>query len=128
MIIKLSHIEQINKLTLWGLENTMKGSHKVSILQGTEKRCYITGATKNLEKHHIYYGSHMRSVSDRNGFWVWLIPEYHRGTKGVHGRDGHVLDAYLKHECQKAYEKEHSHEQFMELVKKNYLMGDDENG
>lgn len=109
----------------------MKGSHKVSVLQGTEKRCYITGATMNLEKHHIYYGSKMRSMSDRNGFWVWLIPELHRGAKGVHGRDGHVLDMFLKRECQKAFEKEYSRELFMRIVEKNYLeecKGEGENG
>lgn len=29
-----------------------KGSHKVSILQGTEKACYITGRTDELHRHH----------------------------------------------------------------------------
>ena len=109
----------------------MKGSHKVSILQGTEKRCYITGTTRNLEKHHIYFGRKMRAISDKFGFWVWLTSEFHRGTKGVHGRDGHALDMFLKRECQKAFEKEYSRELFMRIVEKNYLeecKGEGENG
>lgn len=35
----------------------MKGSHSFSILQGKEKRCYLTDAENvPLEKHHIYFG------------------------------------------------------------------------
>lgn len=67
----------------------------ISVLQGREKYCYITGRTGNLEKHHIYFGQ-KRKIADKHGFWVWLTPDLHRGTNGVHGRDGHGLDVYLK--------------------------------
>lgn len=90
-----------------------------SILQ-SEKECYITGCTTSLEQHHIYKGSR-RTTSDRNGFWVWLTPELHRGTKGVHGRDGHTLDLKLKQECQLEYEKSHTRTEFMKLIGRNYL-------
>ncbi len=34
-----------------------KGSHTSSILTGKDKRCYLTGETRGLEKHHIYFGA-----------------------------------------------------------------------
>lgn len=34
-----------------------KGSHTSSILTGKDKRCYLTGETRGLEKHHIYFGT-----------------------------------------------------------------------
>ena len=85
-----------------------KGSHTSSILTGKDKRCYLTGETRGLEKHHIYFGAGLRQISDKHGFWVWLTAEKHRGTKGVHGRDGHALDLRLKQDCQRRFEEAHS--------------------
>ena len=100
----------------------MKGSHNYSILQGLERRCYLTGEEHiPLEKHHIYFGPGKRKVSDKHGFWVWLKPIYHRGTAGVHGRDGHRLDMRLKQDCQRAFEKEYSRKEFMKIIGRNYL-------
>jgi hypothetical protein len=92
-----------------------------SILQ-TEKECYITGLTSNLHKHHIYFGNPQRQISEKNGFWVWLTGVYHNQSNfGVHGKDGHELDLMLKKMCQRAYEKKHSREEFVQLIGKSYL-------
>ena len=100
----------------------LKGSHKVSVLQGTEKKCFITGRIDNLHKHHIFFGVGKRAISDKHGFWVWLTGEMHnQSAKGVHGKYGHELDIYLKTECQKAYEEQYSHEDFMRLIGRNYI-------
>ena len=48
-----------------------KGSHTNSILTGKDKYCYLTGETRGLEKHHIYFGAGLRQISDKHGFWVW---------------------------------------------------------
>lgn len=78
------------------MQGARKGSHNYSILQGKSKRCYFTDTeTGPLERHHIYFGVGMRQISDKHGFWVWLKPEWHRGTSGVHGRDGHKIDLRL---------------------------------
>lgn len=70
------------------MQGARTGSHNYSILQGKSKRCYFTDTeTGPLERHHIYFGAGMRQISDKHGFWVWLKPEWHRGTSGVHGRD-----------------------------------------
>ena len=100
----------------------MKGSHSVSVLQGKEKYCYITGREYGLHKHHIYYGTGNRAVSDKYGFWVWLIPELHNmSSEGIH--NGNIeLDMQLKQDCQRAYEADgHTREEFMQLIGKNYL-------
>ncbi len=100
----------------------MKGSRNFSILQGKAKRCYLTDAEAvPLEKHHIYFGAGMRKISDKYGFWVWLTPDWHRASYGVHGRDGHRVDLLLKQDCQRAFEKEHDREEFMKIIGRNYL-------
>lgn len=98
-----------------------KANHKHSILQGKEKYCWVTGARNvPLEKHHVLFGKYYK-IADKNGFWVYLIPELHRGTNGVHGKNGHVLDQRLKQEVQRAFEKEYGHEAWMELVGRSYI-------
>ena len=89
-----------------------------SILQSS-KECFVTGRTDGLHKHHVF-GASNRKISEENGFWVWLTPEYHNmSDKGVHfNRD---FDLHLKRLCQEKFECTHSHEQFMELIGRNYL-------
>ena len=98
----------------------MKGSHSVSVLQGKIKECYITGREYGLHKHHIYEGPN-RKISDKCGFWVWLIPEYHNmSDAGVHFNK--ELDTKLKQDCQRQFEADgHTREEFMSLIGKNYL-------
>ena len=91
-----------------------------SILQ-TERKCYITGSTYNLHRHHIFAGGR-RQISEREGFWVYLIGHLHnQSNDGVHGKNGHALDFKLKQDCQRKYEETHSREEWMLLMGKNYL-------
>ena len=91
-----------------------------SILQ-SEKKCYITGSTYNLHRHHIFAGGR-RQISEREGFWVYLIGQLHnQSNEGVHGKNGHALDLKLKQDCQRKYEETHSREEWMLLMGKNYL-------
>lgn len=91
-----------------------------SILQ-TEKECYITGSTYNLHIHHIYGGGR-RKISDKHGFVVYLTGALHnQSNEGVHGKDGHALDLKLKQDCQRKFEENHSREEFIELIGRNYL-------
>lgn len=66
-------------------------------------------------------GTGLRRISDKYGFWVYLTAEKHRGTDGVHGRDGHALDLCLKQECQRRFEQTHSRAEFMQIIGRNYL-------
>lgn len=88
-----------------------------------EKKCFITGISgeyRVLHQHHIYEGWGNRQVSEDNGFWVWLLPEYHNmSNKGVHFDK--EFDLALKQACQRKYEETHTREEFMALIGRNYL-------
>lgn len=91
-----------------------------SILQD-EKICYITGSTEDLHRHHIYAGSR-RKISEREGFWCYLIGRLHNLSEdGVHGKNGRELDLMLKRQCQAKYEETHTREEFLALIGRNYL-------
>ena len=47
-----------------------------------------------VEKHHIFYGTANRRLSDKYGLTVWLCREHHRGNSGAHFNK--TLDAKLK--------------------------------
>lgn len=90
-----------------------------SILQDT-RECYITGDTVGLHKHHIYFGSPNRRISEAHGFWVWLRWDWHNGADyGVHFN--HILDLRLKQVCQERFEQTHTRDEFMALIGRNYL-------
>ena len=90
-----------------------------SIMQD-ERRCYICGSPYWTELHHIFFGKN-RKNSDKHGFTCWLCEAHHRGTYGVHGREGKFIDEKLKRECQAKYELTHSREDFIKIIGKNYL-------
>lgn len=90
-----------------------------SIIQD-KKECIVCGSW-NVEDHHIYFGVAKRKLSEKYGLKVWLCPSHHRGTNGVHGRDGHKLDQELKQLGQKAFEWEHTREEFMSIFGRSYL-------
>lgn len=93
-----------------------------SILQGDKKECYITGQTNNLHRHHIYFGTGLRKISEDNGFVVYLAGWLHnQSDDGVHGKNGHELDLMLKRHCQLEYEKTHSRDSFIRLIGRSYL-------
>lgn len=97
-----------------------KNGYNPSIMQDKEE-CFITHSTTNLIRHEIYYGTANREISKKNGFWVWLIPEYHNtSNKGVHCGNKE-LDLYLKRTCQEKFERLHSRKEFIALIGKNYI-------
>lgn len=88
-----------------------------SIIQ-EDKSCYVCGKLQ-VHLHHIYGGAN-RKTSDRNGFVVYLCPHHHNlSNEGVHFNK--ELDTMLKMMCQQKYEENHTREEFMKLIGKNYL-------
>lgn len=59
------------------------------------KECFICKKVYGLEFHHCIFGNN-RKKSDEDGLTVWLCNEHHRGTNGIHGKNGHEFDLYLK--------------------------------
>lgn len=89
-----------------------------SILQ-KQKMCYFCNDQRNLEEHHVFFGTANRKKSEHHGLKVWLCPEHHRGKTGVH-HNKH-LDKMVKRFAQKTFEKTHTREEFMREFGKNYL-------
>lgn len=82
----------------------------------------VTSAVANIGRNAIiYFFGKNRKNSDKHGFTVWLCEQHHRGTDGVHGKEGAYYDNKLKQECQAKFEETHSREEFMKIIGKNYL-------
>lgn len=82
-----------------------------------EPQCYITGSRRNLDKHHCIHGRANRKIAEKYGLWVYLRHDIHMN---LHDRDKE-LDRKLEEDAQRAFEKEHSREEWMKLIGKNYL-------
>ena len=90
-----------------------------SIIQN-DKKCYVTGSTTNLHKHHIFSGTANRKKAEQYGLWVYLRADWHNmSAYGVHFNKR--LDTELKQLAQRKFEEKHGHEMFMSVFKKNYL-------
>lgn len=85
-----------------------------------DRKCFVCKNPK-VEEHHIFFGNPRRKISERYGLKVWLCVEHHRGTNGVHGKNGHELDLRLKEIAQEVFERKHTREEFIKLFGKNYL-------
>ena len=94
-----------------------------SIIQ-SEKRCFVSGDCRYLHEHHIFGGAR-RKLSERYGLKVWLRADWHNmADYGVHF--DHALDLQLKQTGQRAFERDHSREEFIRIFGQNYLDDDAE--
>lgn len=89
-----------------------------SIVQHGEM-CFLCGRTAGLERHHIFGGVANRPLSEKYGLWVWLCHECHTGTEGAQYIKSKNIQ--LKRLAQIAFEARHSHDEWMEIFRKNYL-------
>lgn len=67
------------------------------------KQCQICGSTNIVEEHHIIKGRGKRKACETEQSKIYLCYEHHRGTNGVHGKQGHKLDMLLKLKLQETY-------------------------
>lgn len=92
-----------------------------SIIQENADYCFVCGRYGQTERHHTIFGTANRKKSDKYGLTVYLCPDCHRGTNGVHGKNGHSLDLQLKRIAQKKFEEKYSREKFTNVFGRNYL-------
>lgn len=81
--------------------------------------CLVCKTTKNLNRHHIYYGVKNRDNSEKYGCVVWLCREHHIGQTGVHFNP--EFNDQLKMACQLAFEKRYPELDFVKIFGKNYI-------
>lgn len=104
--------------------------HKPSILHCKDGTCYLCMKLNNdnrahgtVHEHHVYNGSN-RSISEEEGLKVYLCLMHHTaGPEAVH--NNHENMRLLQRETQRAYEKTHTRQQFMDLIGRNYLEDED---
>ena len=91
-----------------------------SILQ-RNKACYICGTTLNLHRHHIFYGTANRKLSEEDGCVVYLCQLHHTGAAGVHFNK--KIDLTLKAKCQLQWQKHYKKttEDFIRRYGRSYL-------
>lgn len=105
-----------------------------SILNTHKGECYECGKICKTDLHHIFFGHSRRKISDREGLTVYLCPECHKGTYGVHGKYGEHLNKALKILAQQKWEEryiesypyknhaaEAAREAFIKLIGRNYI-------
>lgn len=107
----------------------MKRKHKASIIQDASdwSRCYICmmqgdySQKGNLQTHHVYGGYAGRKRSEAEGLTVRLCERHHAhgGPDDVHINAS--LSRILKEEGQRAFEKTHTRQEFIDLIHRNYL-------
>lgn len=83
-----------------------------------KNECFRCGTTRNLETHHVFYGTANRALSDAYGLVVKLCPLCHRGKNGVH--NNHGFDLKLKEFGQECFEASYPKLNFQRIFGKNY--------
>ena len=98
-----------------------------SIIQDESKgQCFLCvmldsdTSRKYTEKHHIFFGSANRKLSEKYGLTVRLCVKHHReGPEAVHN-NAEIRDK-LCQIGQRAFEKRYPDKDFREIFGKNYL-------
>ena len=90
-----------------------------SIVQ-SEKECYFTQRTDQLERHHIFFGAGRRKLSDKYGLTVWLTHDYHNEPPwGVHHNKERRRE--LERIGQQAFQERFPDKDFRQIFGQNYL-------
>lgn len=90
-------------------------------IMSNERKCYVCGYTKDLHRHHIFFGRKDHKHSEKYGCWCYLCGVHHNlSNVGVHFDK--ELDDKLKAECQQKWEEIYgTRQEFMRIFFKNYL-------
>jgi len=75
------------------------------------------------ERHEAFFGVKNRKRSIRDGLVVFLTPEFHRGTNGVHGKNGDWINREIKRNAEIAWLKYNNKtiDDFIKEYGKNYI-------
>lgn len=83
-------------------KNVKKSEEEFCIMP--KSKLYSTKRTETYcERHEVYFSKAYRQKSVNDGLIVFLTRKDHRGTNGVHGKNGDELNRQLKRIAQKAW-------------------------
>ena len=89
-------------------------------LISNNRECLICGTTFNLHKHHIFYGTGKRGLSEKYGCWCYLCAIHHNlSNAGVHFNK--EFDNELKQMTQKKFQEHFKDLDFLKIFGRNYL-------
>ncbi len=91
-----------------------------SIIQQGDPRCFFCGKRTGLERHHVMSGTANRKLAEKYGLWIWCCNYDHTDPKDGVQYNREKADR-LKSIGQIAFEAKHSHDEWMQLFRKNYL-------
>lgn len=74
-----------------------------AVLERSGGLCEVCSSAYLVELHHIIYGSGKRKQHENEHSVIALCWYCHKGTNGVHGKNGKELDLYLKRKLQEKY-------------------------
>lgn len=99
-----------------------KKKHGRCIMPGDRKGyCYICGRNKDVHKHHVFFGTANRDLSEKYGLTVHLCVNCHELSPTSVHKCTETSDM-LKKIGQRAFEREHgTRVEFMKIFGKNYL-------
>lgn len=81
-----------------------KNKQKADFCIMPKNQYYSTVRTElYCERHEVYFSKAYRQKSINDGLIVFLTRKDHRGTNGVHGKNGDKLNRMLKSIAQKAW-------------------------
>jgi hypothetical protein len=84
--------------------------------------CHVCGKSGYVERHHILGGKNRKKCDRYPLLKIPLCPDCHRGTNGVHGKNGHELNLKFKKTAQILFETHYgTREEFIKLFGRNYL-------
>lgn len=88
-----------------------------------QNELYSTKRFTGSHRHEAFFGKPNRQKSIRDGLIVFITQEQHEGTYGVHGKNGHEFDIYLKKIGQQAWQDYYNKtkDDFIREYGKNYL-------
>lgn len=101
-----------------------KKEHKKDFCIMPKNNSYSTVRTEvYYERHEVYFSKAYRQKSIDDGLIVFLTRKSHRGTNGVHGKNGDKLNRKLKKLAEKAWTSYYNKtkEDFIARYGRNYL-------
>ena len=118
-IVKIEHPKQERK--------KRRKRHRKSVLQVKDGRCLLCkilnddfGIHKDIEEHHVFFGTRQRWKSEEDGLKVYLCPEHHRiGPDAVHKNA--AVCRKIQAAAQMEYERVHGKGEFIKRYGKNYI-------
>ena len=91
-----------------------------SIMQ-TEKQCYFCGCVRNLDRHHVFFGTANRRLSEEDGCWIWCCKDHHT-LSGMSVHQDRKMDLLLKAQCQETWEEIYGdRKKFIQRYGKSYI-------